>query len=60
MVINLPALSPHTASDVHFLGPDGVGVDRCRGKLGMPEPLLHQVGVIAEFVQKRTLRLTVL
>jgi hypothetical protein len=35
-----PPPSPHSFSDIGFLGPDGVGVNGRRRKLGMPEPFL--------------------
>jgi hypothetical protein len=36
-------LTPHPAGDVLFLGADGVGIDGRGGKLGVAQPLLHQV-----------------
>src|SRR3954470_18851231 len=35
--------SPHPRSDALLLLADGIRVDRCRGELGMAEPLLHHI-----------------
>ena len=36
-------LAPHSFGNVLFLCTDSVGVNRCRGKVGMAEPFLHQI-----------------
>src|SRR4051812_47941541 len=37
------AASPHAGCDALLLLPDGVSVNRRRGELGMPQPLLNHV-----------------
>ena len=36
-------LPQYLLHELMFLGPYGVGIDRRGGKLGMAEPLLHQI-----------------
>lgn len=35
--------SPHPCCDLLLLGPDGIGIDRRGGELGVAEPFLHQL-----------------